>query len=239
MIEAHLRKLRVRDDISAQEEAAIRAAVADVREYGADKTVVRRGQELEESLLLIDGWIARTKDLADGQRQISELSFAGDFTDLHGFTLKRLDHDLVTITPSRIAVFPHDRIREVIGRFPHLGRIWWMTTNMDAAIHREWMMFLGRKSALARMAHLFCEIRERLNVVGLTTGDSFEFPLTQQELSECIGLTQVHVNRTLQELRRRGLIEVEGRRATILDLESLQTVAEFNPDYLYLERRPR
>lgn len=239
MIEAHLKKLRARNDVTAEEETAICDAVAEVREYRADVTAIRQGQELNESTLLLDGWMARTKDLADGQRQISELQVPGDFTDLHGFTLKRLDHNIVTLTNVRLAVFPHDRVRGMLERFPHLARVYWFSTNLDAAIHREWTVSLGRRPALARMAHLFCELQVRLDIVGLTQDHSYEFPLTQQELSECLGLTAVHVNRTLQELRKRKLIEVEGRRARILDVEALQRVAEFDPAYLYLERRPR
>ena len=239
MIEAHLSKLRVRDDISPEEEAAIRSMCSEVREYGADQVVVRRNQDLQESLLLLDGWMARTKDLPDGGRQISELQFAGDFTDMHGFTLKRLDHNVVTITGCTIAIAPHKRIREVLDRFPHLIRIYWLMTNIDAAIHREWTVSLGRRSALGRMAHLFCEIRERLNVVGQANKDIYQFPLTQQELGECLGLTAVHVNRTLQELRRRQLIEVENRRVKILDLPRLKSEGDFDPYYLYLEKRPR
>ena len=239
MIEAHLKKLRVRDDISAEEEAAIRSMVGEVRDYNADQVIIRCGDELRESVLLLDGWIARTKDLSDGGRQISELQFAGDFTDIHGFTLKRLDHNIATITPCRVALVPHDRLRSTLERFPHLMRVYWLMTNIDAAIHREWTVSLGRRSALSRMAHLFCEIRERLDIVGLAPNDSYEFPLTQQELGECLGLTAVHVNRTLQELRRRGLIEVENRRARILDLPRLKSEGDFDPYYLYLENRPR
>jgi CRP-like cAMP-binding protein len=134
---------------------------------------------------------------------------------------------------------PHERILALLERFPHLGRVYWLMTNIDAAIHREWTVSLGRRSSLSRMAHLFCETLERLKVVGLNEGDSYEFPLTQQELSECLGLTAVHVNRTLQELRKRELIQVENRRATILDLPRLKSAGEFDPYYLYLEKRPR
>lgn len=239
MLETHLRKLRKRDDISRAEEAAIRAAIAEVRDVPGNKVLVRRGQEIGESLLLVDGWIARTRDLADGQRQITELHVSGDFSDLHGFTLKRLDHNLVTLARSRIAVFPHDRLRALFEGFPHLARVYWLMTNIDAAIHREWTVSLGRRTAIGRMAHLFCELQARLEVSDLTDGTSYEFPLTQQELSECLGITAVHVNRTLQELRRRGLIVLEGRRLTILDRAALSKVGEFDPLYLYLEHRPR
>ena len=239
MIEAHLIKLRLRDQISAEEERAIRGMFTDVRDFPADRVVVRRGQDLKESLLMLHGWAARTKDLRDGGRQISELAFAGDFTDLHAFTLKRLDHNIATITPARFAVAPHDRIRETLERHPHLARVYWLMTNIDAAIHREWTVSLGRRSAQSRMAHFLCETLERLRVVGLADDDSYDFPLTQQEFGECLGLTSVHVNRTLQSLRRRGLIQVENRRATILDLPGLKALGEFDPDYLYLEKRPR
>jgi CRP-like cAMP-binding protein len=239
MVEAHLKKLRVRDEISAEEEAAIRGMVSEVRDLPADAVLIRRNQELKQAVLLLDGWIARTKDLPNGARQISELQFGGDFTDLHGFTLRRLDHNIATLTPCRVAVVPHERIQAVVERFPHLARVYWLMTNIDAAIHREWTVSLGRRSALGRMAHLFCEIRERLNVIGLAGNDSYDFPLTQQELGECLGLTAVHVNRTLQELRRRQLIEVENRRARILDLPRLEAAGDFDPYYLYLEKRPR
>ena len=112
-------------------------------------------------------------------------------------------------------------------------------TNIDASIHREWTASLGRRSALERMAHLFCEIFVRLKLVGQTTGNSYEYPLTQLELAECLGLTPVHVNRTLQELRKRKLIEVGRGRVTIPDFTALTAMGEFDPEYLYLEKRPR
>jgi CRP-like cAMP-binding protein len=120
---------------------------------------------------------------------------------------------------------------------PHLARIYWMSTNIDAAITREMTLSLGKRSAISRMAHLFCELHVRLGFVGKTKGDSYEFPLTQRELSECLGLTVVHVNRTLQELRRRNLIETENRQVRILDRHALEAVAEFDPSYLHLEHR--
>lgn len=239
MIEAHLKKLRVRADISGEEEEAIRSAMLEVREVPADTPVVRHGRDLQESILLLEGWMARTTAMASGHQQISELQFCGDFVDLHGFTLKRLDHNVMAITDCRYAVFPHGRLRQMLEKHPHLTRVYWLMTNIDAAIHREWTVSLGRRPAPSRMAHLFCEILERLRIVGQTTGDSYQFPLTQQELGDCLGLTSVHVNRTLQSLRRQKLIEVEKGRVNILDLAGLQALGEFDDDYLYLEKRTR
>lgn len=239
MIEVHLKKLRARDDINAEEEQAIRALISQVIEIPADRTFVRHGEALHQSTLLLDGWLARAKDLQSGQRQIAELHVAGDFADLHGFTLKHLDHDLISVSPCRLALVPHDRLVDLTERFPHLTRVYWFSTNLDASIHREWTLSLGRRSALSRMAHLFCELNIRLAIADRAENDSYDFPLTQVELGECLGLTAVHVNRTLQELRRMGLVEMQNRRVTILDLKSLKGIAEFDPAYLYLEKRER
>lgn len=236
MISVHLKKLRQRTEISAEEERAIRDCVTETRRLPADEIFVRSGELLNSSALLLNGWMARSKDLPSGERQVTELHVAGDFTDLHGFSLKRLDHDVTTLSECVVAVVPHERLLKLTTNYPHLGRVYWFCTNVDAAIHREWSLSLGQRSALSRMANLFCELYMRLRVVGRTEGNGYEFPLTQRELSECLGLTVVHANRTLQELRRRGLVEFENRFVTIVDRRGLEGVAQFDPCYLYLDR---
>ena len=237
MITAHLKKLKLRTAISAEEERVIRGLVTSTRRIGADKVLVRAGGELHESLLLLDGWLVRSKDLPSGERQVMEIHVAGDFADLHGFTLKRLDHDVITITESVLGIVPHERLVEMTREHAHLTRVYWLMTNIDASITREMALSLGQRSAISRMAHLFCELHVRLGITGRTDGDSFEFPLTQRELSECLGLTVVHVNRTLQELRRRQVVEAENRRISILDRRALEALAEFDPGYLQLQQR--
>jgi CRP-like cAMP-binding protein len=239
MIERHLMKLRARDEIGAEEEAAIRAAVAERRDYAADQRVVRAREPLDVCTILLSGIACRYKDLRDGGRQISELHVAGDFTDLHSFTLKYLDHEVLALTPCSFAVVPHARLHEITERFPHLTRVYWFSTNIDAAIHREWELSLGRRSAFARIAHLFCELHVRLEIVGLAEPDGYDLPLTQTDLAECLGLTSVHVNRMLKELREAGLVDFSDRRVRVHDRAALAAAAEFDPAYLYLERRPR
>jgi CRP-like cAMP-binding protein len=239
MIEAHLLKLRARDAVSAEEEAAVRSLFTETRDVPADRVVVRAGDKLEVSLLLLEGLVCRYKDLRDGSRQITKLHVPGDFADLHSFTLKRLDHSIITLTHCRIAVAPHERIKAVTTEHPHLARLFWLTTNMDAAIHREWMLSLGRRTALARTAHLFCELQARLAIVGLADETGYALGLTQTDLAECLGLTAVHVNRVLRTLREQGLVEFRGRRVTMGDLAGLRRVAEFDPAYLYLDAEPR
>jgi CRP-like cAMP-binding protein len=237
MISVHLKKLKRRIALSTEEEAAIRGAVAETRTVRADQILIRSGEALNSSVILLDGWMARSKDLASGARQVSELHIAGDFADLHGFTLKRLDHDVLTLSECILAVVPHERLQTITERYPRLARAYWFSTNVDAAGHRELVLSLGQRSAIARMAHLFCELYVRLDAVGRTKSDGYEFPLTQRELSECLGLTVVHANRTLQELRRRGLVELENRQLRICDRRGLEGLAEFDPAYLYMERR--
>ncbi|HWI75468.1 MAG TPA: Crp/Fnr family transcriptional regulator [Sphingomicrobium sp.] len=237
MITAHLKKLRLRTAISADEERVIRDLVAETRAVRPDQFLIRAGQDLNQSILLLDGWLVRSKDLESGERQILEVHLPGDFADLHGFTLKRLDHDVVSVSECVIALVPHERLLELTEQQPHLTRIYWLLTNIDAAIAREQALSLGRRSAISRMAHLFCELHLRLGIVGKTDGDTFEFPLTQRELSECLGLTVVHVNRTLQELRRRNVVESENRRISIIDRPTLESIAEFDPAYLQLDKR--
>lgn len=235
MISVHLKKLKRRIELLPEEERAIRGAVAETRNFRADQILVRSGELLNSSIVLLDGWLARSKDLAGGERQVTELHVAGDFADLHGFTLKRLDHDVLSLSDCVVGVVPHERLQEITQTYPRLARIYWFSTNVDAAITRELALSLGQRSALARMAHLFCELYIRLNMVGRSRSDGFEFPLTQRELAECLGLTVVHANRTIQELRRRGLVEVANKRVTILNRPGLEGVAEFDPTYLYLD----
>lgn len=239
MIERHLMKLGARDDISAEEEQAICGCISDIRDHPADTVIIRAGEPLEVSLLLLDGLLARVHQLSDGERQITELHVAGDFADLHSLTLKRLDHDVVTMTRCKIAIAPHDRLKSMTEAHPHLARIYWFGTNLDAAIHRAWEVSLGRRRASPRMAHMFCELHVRLGIVGLATDQGYDLPLTQDELADCLGLTAVHVNRTLKELRERNLVEFRSGRVIINDLAGLRELAEFDPAYLYLEKRAR
>lgn len=236
MITVHLKKLRRRIELSTEEERAIRGMVAETRRIGSDQILIRAGEELNSSVLLLDGWLARSKDLAGGERQVTELHVPGDFADLHGFTLKCLDHDVVALSDCIIGLVPHEKLQWITEKYPRLTRVYWYSTSVDAAITRELALSLGQRSAISRMAHLFCELHARLDLVGRAEPDGYEFPLTQRELSECLGLTVVHANRTIQELRRRGLIELENRRLKILDRLGLEGVAEFDPAYLYLDR---
>ncbi len=234
-----LLKLRARDLLTGEEEEVLRASVSDIREYPAGRTIVRTGTTLSASTLLIEGIVCRYKDLSDGQRQIMELHVTGDFVDLHGFLLKQLDHNVGAMTPVRVASVPHDALRGITETHPHLGRMLWFSTLLDAAIHREKILSIGRRSAMARIAHIFCELAVRLRTVGLADDEGYELPLTQADLADVTGLTSVHVNRMLKKLRDEDLLTFRGGTVTIGVWDRLQRMAVFDPTYLHLERQPR
>jgi CRP-like cAMP-binding protein len=231
--------LRVRDSVSAEEEQVLYDVVSEVRDGPAGKVIVRSGTDLENSTLLAHGIIARYKDLANGERQIQQLQVPGDFVDLHGFLLKRLDHNICAISHCRYALVPHERLRTITERYPHLARLLWFSTLLDASIQREATLSVGRRSAVSRISHLMCEMCFRLEIVGLATRKGFLLPMTQIDIADATGLTSVHVNRMLKQLRDQKVLTFRNGEVEIHDWKRLAEIAEFDPVYLHPERRPR
>src|SRR4051812_48682404 len=168
-----LLKLRARDVVGDEEAEVLRAAISGTMDTPAGRPGVRAHTGLTHSTLPVGGIACRYKDLADGQRQIMELHIAGDFIDLHGFLLKQLDHNVGSITDCRFALVPHDALRRISETQPHLARLLWFSTLLDAAIHREKILSIGRRSALGRIAHLLCELKVRLGLVGGGAGGTY------------------------------------------------------------------
>jgi len=232
-------KLEQRDRLSDHEKRVLEAAVVRVREVRADEDIVREGDRPLESSLLLDGFAARYKVLSTGRRQITALHVPGDFVDLHSFQLKVMDHGVLALTPCRIGLVPHAVLEKITEEHPHLARLLWLSTLVDGAIHREWLTAMGRRSATAHMAHLVCELFVRLGAIGRVQDSTIQLPITQSELGDTLGLSTVHVNRVLQELRKDGLIRTRGSELTVLDWERLQTLAEFTPIYLSMQTERR
>ena len=228
-----LLKLRDRHALDPDEVAALEAVIGDVREVEAETVVIEADRPIDRSTLLLDGLLGRAKTLDGAGRQIVEIHVPGDFADLHSFLLKRLDSRVVALTQARIATVPHAALEEIMVAFPRLTRVLWFLTALDAALHREWEVSLGRRSALSRLAALLCELQARLAIVRLADETGYVLRLTQTQLAECMGLTSVHVNRTLRELRERGLADVRRGEVRLLDPAALRAVAEWTPNYLY------
>jgi CRP-like cAMP-binding protein len=196
--------------------------------------VQKRAVLADKSTLLLDGFIARVVEI-EGTRHIVGLQVPGDFVDLHAFALKRLDHDVVTIGPAMLGYVPHERLTQVMRDEPHLTRVLWFSTLLDAAIHREWILKLEQLKAEERLAHIMLELWHRLNFVGLADAHGFNMPLLQTHLANACGTTAVHINRVIKAVRQRNLLEINRGRVTIPDRPALEAFAHFQPDYLYGE----
>jgi CRP-like cAMP-binding protein len=229
-----VRKLESVTSLSPEEEQAILALPAIVRDIRADQDVVRDGDRPTQCCLIVDGFLCRYKDLPTGTRQIHSIHVAGDMPDLQSLHLHVMDHGLATMTPSKVAMIPHDALRQLTRAHPRLGDALWRDTLVDAAIFREWIVNVGAREAYQRIAHLICEIFLKLRAVGLAEGNTFELPLTQGEVAEATGLSTVHVNRSVMQLRADNLITWEKGSCTIESWEGLKRAGMFDPAYLHL-----
>lgn len=226
--------------LSAADKAGIaRLSSRTVRRLSARQDLIKEGDEPRALYLLVDGWACRYKELPDGRRQMVAIFVPGDIFDLNLSVLRATDHSIASITPIRVAEVGRGDLEELLAQHPRVSQALRWNELVAIAVQREWTLNLGQRSAYERLAHLSCELYLRLRAVGLTRGTSFDFPLTQQDLGEATGLTSVHVNRTLKQLRADGLVELDRRMLRIPDLESLMRAAMFNPSYLHLDREGR
>jgi CRP-like cAMP-binding protein len=230
-------KLEQYTRMSADNRAALdELANSRPRRLLARDDIVREGERPEDMNLLLTGWACRYKTLEDGRRQITSFFLPGDVCDLNVFYLRRMDHSIGAMTAVTYAEIPRATYERVINRNPRILQALTWDTLVTMAIQREWTVNIGQRSAYERIGHLFCEIFHRLRGVGLTNGDSCELPFTQIDLADATGLTPVHVNRTLQELRANGLIRLDRRTLTLPDLAALKRESLFDPTYLHLDR---
>ncbi len=224
---------RHREELSATECAVLENSVGSVVQFGARQDIVRHGDRVDRSLLLIEGYICRYMDGLDGSRQLVAVHVPGDFVDLHGYPMRMLDHDVATLTACSVAAFPHESVERMVIDHPNLGRLLWFSTLLDAAMHREWIFRLGRLGASGRIAHFFAEIGIRLQMVGLGDGLRFALPMQQADLASACGMTNVHANRILRALRVAGIVTFSGGEVVVHDLHKLHQLAEFDGRYLY------
>ncbi|PWE54038.1 Crp/Fnr family transcriptional regulator [Metarhizobium album] len=239
MIDALISNLQARDAISVEEEQITRSLFKQEVRFSAGEDVVRQGSRPGISTLLLNGLAARYKLLEDGKRQITGLHIGGDFVDLHAFLLKHMDHGVLALTDCEVMVAPHRSLQTVTESQPHLTRMFWLLTLIDGSIHREWITAMGRREVKAHMAHLICEMFYRYRAVGLAQGTTFRFPITQATLADVLGVSTVHVNKTLQALRADNFVIWRDGVIQISNLEELEQLAQFDPTYLHFNREPR
>lgn len=230
-----IRRLGTIAVLSDAERAAIRALPLTVRDYPAGADIIRERDRPAQCCLLLDGFLCRYRIVAGGRRQIFSFHLPGDMPDLQSLHLEVMDHALAPIVPSTVAFIAHADIRALYRALPRIGEIFWRATLIDAAMFREWMTGLGSRDAYQRTAHLLCELYVRLESIGLARDFAYDIPMTQQELGDALGITTVHVNRTLRQLREAGVVSIRRARVQIHSWANLAAIAGgFDPTYLHL-----
>ncbi len=230
-----IRKLENFADLNDEEKRALQDAAGPIRHYAPHEDLIREGEQPGGVAVVLSGFACRHKMLPDGRRQIIGYFLPGDMCDARVFILKKMDHTISALTPSSVVALSREGILDITSRYPRLTRAFWWNTLVEEAICREWLVNIGQRTALERLAHLFCEIYLRLHAVGLATAAGCELPVTQSELADTVALSTVHVNRTLKELRRVGLVSMSSKSLVIHDLPGLRALAMFDAGYLHLE----
>src|SRR4051794_36519512 len=216
--------------------AADRQRIVDLplqlADYPAECEIVSYGYSTSRCTLVLDGFLYSHKPAAGSRRQITSFFVPGDVVDLPTLYLPKVDHTVATLGSAVLAFVPHAALKSVLDESSALAQAFWRETLMQAAIFQEWIVNLGRRDAFARLAHIVCELTVRLQSVGLARDLSFSMPWTQMDVADACGISSVHANRVIQELRHLGLVEWDSKRVKIRDWDALAKLGDFNDDYL-------
>lgn len=229
-----IRRLELRSNLSAEERDELLALPTSPRRVDAHRDFVRSGEQVGYAHLLAEGFVGRFAQLADGSRQMLAVHLPGDLVDLQALMLPSVPSSLQALTGTTLLKIPHDALRELAFRRRGIGAALWRDCVADAQLIAQWLVNVGRKNAQARVAHLFCELAVRLERIGRSRGGVLPLPLTQEQIAEAVGLTPVHVNRSIRALREERLISIARKELTILSWSRLVAIAEFDPAHLQI-----
>jgi CRP-like cAMP-binding protein len=233
-----LRKLRHWAPLDDADQAAVLALPHKIRRLSALEFIVHEGETPAFSCVLLSGFAVRHKIAGNGGRQILSLHMAGDLVDLQNSLLDVADHNVQAIGRIEAAYIPVEAIKAIAADRPAVGRAMWRETLVEGSIFREWILNIGRRDARTRTAHFLCELALRLEAAGLGSADRYDLPVTQEHLGDILGLTAVHVNRTLQALSADGFVERNQRSLVIRNWNRLASAGDFDPAYLHLQGAP-
>jgi CRP-like cAMP-binding protein len=233
------RKLRSIAHVSEQDEEALASLGVRTVDVPAARDIVSAGARCSHSCFLVEGFAGSYQVTAAGKRQFSAFYIAGDAPDLQSLYLETLDSGVCALTRCVVGYVEHAEIKRLCEKSPTLAAVLWRYTLIDAAIFREWVTNVGQRDAVTRVAHLFCEMSLRLRYPrNLLEQMRFNWPLTQAELADACGVSSVHINRVLKEMRWLGLVELSDGQLGIKDWNRLVAAGEFNADYLHFKRTP-
>jgi CRP-like cAMP-binding protein len=230
-MDAIIDKLQTLGELPAADQLLLKTVLSDVRSVAARKDILREGDRPTHIHLVVSGWCCRYNIVSEGARQITAFLLPGDLCNSHITLLRRMDHGVGTLTPVKIAYIAPSEMDELLAR-PLIARALWLAGLVDESALRAWTVSLGKRNASERVAHLICELFVRLGTTGSARADGFDFPLTQEQLGDALGLTPVHVNRVVRHLREAGLMSIRNRTVEIADFPKLQKMASFDPGYL-------
>ena len=237
-LSAHDRLIRQLESITVKlsdhDKDALRRLPVHLKRLSAREDVVFDGERPFQCCLLVEGLLHSYKSLSNGAKAVLAYHVPGDIPDLQSLFLHTLDHSIGAVTNCQIAMISHSAMYELIEARPRVAAAFWRETLIDAAIFREWIVNASARPARPRLAHLLCELFDRLRSVGLAENDGFDFPMTQAELGHATGMSAVHVNRSMQELCAAGLMISKDRFLRVLDWPQLQKVAGYESRYLHL-----
>lgn len=220
--------------LSAAEQLALHDAIPGSRAVKVHTDLTREGVPADSLLILTEGWACRYLTTREGGRQITGLLLPGDVVNLDALMFTRPDHSVRTLTHAMVAAVRRDQITALAQAHDGIAAaLTWLATLENAVLSR-WTVSVGRRLAHERVAHLLCEVSVRL---GAEAGNesSFALPLTQEQIADALGLTAVHVNRMMRQLRNHDLIETDGRVVTLRDVARLRLIGGFDPGYLHLD----
>lgn len=226
-------KLSALADLSAADIAALEKVTAKPREYQPRQDMIREGDETGPMFVVLEGWACRYKILPNGSRQIMAFLMPGDACDLHIKLLDVMDHGIQAITKALVATVSRDAMERLIDEHHAVARAMYSAQLVDEGIMRAWIVSMGRRNSTERVAHLMCELYLRARTLGLTEGDQFALPLSQLVLADALGMTAVHINRVLKELRLAGTMALTRGSVSILDPVKLVQIAGFDENYLH------
>ena len=228
-----LDRLLLRSALSQEERDAILDLPGEMKLVRANLDIVQEGEVVDHACLVVEGLLGRFQDLSDGRREITALHIPGDMPDLLAVPLPRVPFGITAICASKIIRVRRSALLEAATHHAGIAVAFMRDAAVDASILSTWVTNTGRRSAIERVAHLLCEMNVRLHAIGRGAANRFTMPCTQVHLADATGLTSVHVNRTLQTLKRRGLVSVSGHTFEILDWDVLKQIADFQPSYLH------